>query len=189
MRRSKRPLIRWCAGIALGLAALTALLFRLEIEQRLFYPLEYFEMADHIAEGHGVDTALLMALIRTESGFNPRAVSAAGARGLTQIMPETFRWLQGKTGERLALDELFEPEISIRYGALLLQLLGGEFQETETALAAYHAGRGRVNGWLADPAISPDGSTLTHIPIPATRHYVRKVMKAYEKYTLFLGGA
>ena len=133
-----------------------------------------------------MSNALLRGLILTESSFDPRAVSSVGARGLTQIMPETFEWLQSKTGDALPLDALFEPETSVRYGALLLQLLLDEFEAPETALAAYHAGRGRVNQWLRDPAISPDGRTLAKIPAPDTRHYVDKVMKAYAKYDEFI---
>jgi len=144
--------------------------------------MHYFELVDATAREHGLDSALLMGLVFTESSFDPQAVSSVGARGLTQIMPETFEWLQGKTGESLPLDALFEPEISLRYGALLLRYLLDEFALPETALAAYHAGRGRVNQWLRDPEISPDGHTLAHIPSNDTRHYVNKVMRAYAKY-------
>jgi len=143
----------------------------------------YVEEIRASAHSCGVDPCLLMALVRTESSFDPGAVSLAGARGLTQIMPETFRWLQSKTGERLPLDALFEPAVSLHYGALLLQLLLEEFGETRTALAAYHAGRGQVNRWLRDPALSPDGRSLAQIPLPATRHYVHKVMQAYQQYS------
>ena len=133
-----------------------------------------------------METALLLGLIHTESSFRADAVSSVGARGLTQIMPETFEWLQGKTGEDLPLDALFEPEVSVRYGALLLRTLLGEFGAAETALAAYHAGRGRVNEWLRDPESSVDGRTLAQIPAPDTRHYVSKVMKAYAKYDEYI---
>jgi len=155
-----------------------------EIEQELFYPMHYFDLIDGTAQEHGLDTALLMGLVFTESSFDPQAVSSVGAQGLTQIMPETFEWLQSKTGESLSLDALFEPEISLRYGAQLLRILLDEFALPETALAAYHAGRGRVNQWLRDPEISPDGSTLVLARLPSndTRHYVNKVMRAYAKY-------
>jgi len=155
---------------------------------RRLYPYKYAEEIHAAALNHEVDPLLLMALVRTESSFDPMALSPAGARGLTQIMPETFRWLQGKTGERLPLDALFEPEVSIQYGALLLHLLLEEFAEVETALAAYHAGRGQANRWLRDPAVSRDGVTIGLIPVPATRHYVHKVTQAYGKYTKIYGG-
>ncbi|MCL2301260.1 MAG: lytic transglycosylase domain-containing protein [Firmicutes bacterium] len=168
------------------LAAALLLLFRPALEHRLFYRWDYFELISRTAEAQGVETALLLGLIRTESSFRPEAVSSVGARGLTQIMPETFEWLLGKTGEELPLDALFEPEVAVRYGALLLRTLLDEFGETGTALAAYHAGRGRVNQWLRDPAISPDGRTLAQIPANDTRHYVSKVMKAYGKYDEYI---
>ena len=162
------------------------LLCRPQIERKLLYPWDYYELVSQAAREHGVSNALLRGLILTESSFDPRAVSSVGARGLTQIMPETFDWLQSKTGESLPLDALFEPETSVRYGALLLQLLLDEFGTPETALAAYHAGRGRVNQWLRDPAISADGRTLADIPSPDTRHYVNKVMKAYGRYDEYI---
>jgi soluble lytic murein transglycosylase len=162
------------------------LLCRPQIEQKLFYPMHYFEPVERACEEQGIGSALLMALILTESSFDPQAVSPVGARGLTQIMPETFEWLQSKTGESLPPESLFEPETSLRYGALLLRLLLDEFTLPETALAAYHAGRGRVNQWLRDPAISPDARTLANIPSNDTRHYVNKFMKAYGKYDEFI---
>jgi len=167
---------------ALLLAALLLLLLRPRLEQKLLYPVEYRELIGGAAQDYGIDAALLMALVFTESSFRPQSVSSVGARGLTQIMPETFEWLLGKTGEQLSLDALFEPEVSVRYGALLLRTLLDEFTLPGTALAAYHAGRGQVNRWLRDPEISPDGRRLMNIPSPDTRHYVNKVMKAYAKY-------
>jgi len=177
---------RWLAIPALLLAALLLLLLRPKLERALLYPMDYFKLIDGMSRSCGIDTALLMGLVLTESSFDPRAVSSVGARGLTQIMPETFDWLLGKTGEALPLEALFEPEISLRYGALLLRFHLDEFGAPETALAAYHAGRGRVNEWLRDPSLSPDGHALAHIPAPDTRHYVAKVMKAYEKYGEFI---
>ena len=187
--RSKRywkKFFRWMV-VALLVPVLTlAVFYRREIRQEFHYPMTYRALAHSSIEGSLVSLELLMAVIRTESSFDHMAVSEAGARGLTQIMPETFEWLQTRTGENLHFDALFEPEISIRYGALLLDILLAEFGETETALAAYHAGRTRVNGWLRDPKLSSDGRTIPHIPTPQTRHYVSKVMRAYERYQRIL---
>ncbi len=146
------------------------------------YPTGYSEIVSENAETFELDEALLYALIKTESGFDENAVSSVGAKGLTQITPETFRWLQTKTNESYAEDALFDPEISIYYGAYFLDMLLEEFGNTETALAAYHAGRGKVNEWLADPRYSPDGKTLESIPYEDTAGYVKKVIKNYKKY-------
>lgn len=146
------------------------------------YPVKYDDLVEQYSEEYGIPHNLLMAVIRTESSFNPDAVSSAGAVGLTQITPETFEWLQTKTGESFDVTELQNEEISIKYGALFLGLLLDEFEDVKTAVAAYHAGRGRVNEWLKDESISPDGKTLSDIPIPETAHYVRKVMRAVNIY-------
>lgn len=146
------------------------------------YPRQYAELVEENAKDFEIDPSLLYALIETESGFDKNAVSSVGAKGLTQITPETFRWLQTKTGESYEEEALFEPEISVYYGAFFLNMLLEEFDNTETALAAYHAGRGKVNEWLADPRISPDGEVLENIPYEDTAGYVKKVIKVKERY-------
>ncbi len=146
------------------------------------YPRQYMELVEENAEAFEIDESLLYALIKTESGFDKNAVSSVGAKGLTQITPDTFKWLQTKTGEFHEEDALFDPEVSVYYGAYFLDMLLDEFENTETALAAYHAGRGKVNEWLADPRISPDGVVLENIPYEDTAGYVKRVIKNTEKY-------
>ncbi len=146
------------------------------------YPLQYTKLIKAESEKTGVSEELIYALIKTESGFDKDAVSSVGAKGLTQITPETFQWLQTKTGERCDETALFDPEISIRYGVFFLDMLIDEFGNIETALAAYHAGRGIVNEWLCDPRYSEDGETLDVIPYEDTAGYVKKVLKNQEKY-------
>lgn len=146
------------------------------------YPRQYVDLVEQNSQNFEIDESLLYALIKTESGFNKNAVSSVGAMGLTQITPDTFQWLQTKTGQHLSEDALFEPETSIYYGAYFLDMLLYEFGLPETAFAAYHAGRGKVNEWLADPRYSYDGITLDVIPYEDTAQYVKKVMKTIEKY-------
>lgn len=149
---------------------------------KVFYPMKYTEFVEKYSAEYGVEPELVYAVIKTESSFNPDAVSDADAVGLTQITPETFDWIKTKLGEEDENLSLYNPETSIKYGAFFLGYLTREFGNTDTALAAYHAGRGRVNGWLEDKEISPDGKTLSNIPIPETAHYVRKVNKALNIY-------
>ena len=154
------------------------------------YPCKYTFEIEKYADEYDVPRALLFAVIHTESGFDPNAVSSAGALGLTQITPETFHWLQTKTGETLPDSALYEPDVSVRYGALFYSMLLSEFGgDIRTAVAAYHAGRGQVNAWLRDGQYSADGKTLDSIPsrdtiiayiecdtIPMNNiHYVRMV--------------
>lgn len=147
------------------------------------YPCKYTFEIEKYADEYDVPRALLFAVVHTESGFDPNAVSSAGALGLTQITPETFHWLQTKTGETLPDSALYEPDVSVRYGALFYSMLLSEFGgDIRTAAAAYHAGRGQVNAWLRDGQYSANGKTLDTIPSRDTNHYVYKVMKAINIY-------
>lgn len=85
---------------------------------RFAYPMKYENYIEKYSAQYDVPKTLLLAVIKTESSFDPKAESSAGALGLTQITPETFHWLQTKTGETLSDDALSDPETAIRYGAL-----------------------------------------------------------------------
>lgn len=146
------------------------------------YPMKYADEVQKYCKEYDVPETLMFAVIRTESGYDKDAKSGAGALGLTQITPETFKWLQTKTGEKYSDSDLFTPEISIKYGTLFYSMLLDEFGDTKTAIAAYHAGRGKVNSWLNDKKISPDGKTVQNIPSGETHNYVEKVLKAVSIY-------
>lgn len=150
---------------------------------RQSYPLGYSETVMQYAAEYALPPAFVFAVIKTESGFDPNAVSEVDARGLMQVAETTFEWIRGKLGDGDAVfSDMFIPEKNIRYGVFLLQYLYEEFGSFELAAAAYHAGRGAVNGWLQDETLSSDGETLERIPSSVTAHYVNKVMRAYEKY-------
>jgi hypothetical protein len=87
---------------------------------------------------HGLDPALLAAMVQVESNFHPRAVSPKGARGLLQLMPATAR--------RFGVDDPFDPEQNLEGGAQYFRWLLDRFQgRTDLALAAYNAGEGAVD--------------------------------------------
>lgn len=112
---------------------------------------------------HGIHPALLRAVIKAESDFNPSAVSKAGALGLMQLMPETAMSLQVR--------DPFDPEQNIRGGATYLRRLLDRFQgNLPLALAAYNAGESVVNRYMALP------------PIRETRRYVARVLRYYRNY-------
>lgn len=150
---------------------------------RALFPREYKSIVTQNAQEFGVEQELIYAVIHTESGFDPRARSNAGARGLMQLMPETFIWLQKKLPgeEPLSEDELYDPEINIRYGTLYLSMLMEMFESERLAIAAYHAGQNGVQGWLDDGKIMP-GLDVSDIPSSATSHYVKKVERAKKIY-------
>ena len=152
---------------------------------RMAYPQKYTEYVEQYSTEYGVSESLVYAVIKCESGFDPDAESPIGARGLMQITPDTFAWAQTKMpggGEQLGADALWDEQVNIRYGVFLLCLHLNEFSDVGTAVAAYHAGRGQVNSWLADPECAPDGKTLETIPYKDTRTYVERVKKTIQIY-------
>lgn len=148
------------------------------------YPRKYEDYVEKYSNQYGVDQNLVYAVMKTESGFDEKAVSDQGAKGLMQITEDTFQWLNGKlgNGDVYVHDDLFDPELSIQYGTYFLSLLISEFHNTETVLCAYHAGRGITGKWLKDPEISLDGARLIRVPYKDTAHYVEKAGRNYSRY-------
>lgn len=151
---------------------------------RVLHPTDYDEYVYQYSETYEVDPNLVFAVIKAESNFNPDAESQVGALGLMQIMPETFEWLQTYKNGEATMDYtyLYDPEVNIEYGCIFLQFLLDKYSSEETAIAAYNAGFGAVDGWLADENYSYDGETLYDIPYPETETYVQKVMLAKNYY-------
>lgn len=154
-----------------------------KVFEKKAYPLGYSSYVQKYAEEYELDPNFIYAVIKTESSFNPKAISHVGARGLMQIMPETFDWINSRLKlSDITYDDMFDPEMNIRFGSYLYSVLLIEFDSYRSAVAAYHAGRGSVNKWLNDTTYSVDGHTLDKIPINDTAHYVDKILKAYERY-------
>jgi membrane-bound lytic murein transglycosylase D len=121
-----------------------------------------------IAEG--VPPALVW-LAETESSFNPRARSPAGARGLFQLMPDTALSL----GLDLRPDERIQPVRSARAAAAYLRHLHGRFGDWPLALAAYNAGESRVARELRRHGAGDFAAIAAHLPAE-TRFYVPRVL-------------
>ena len=168
-------------GVLLGCIAL--LLLGMSRYYRAAYPIRYREAVEREAEVSGLDPALVY-VIRSESGFSPAARSSVDARGLMQLTPDTLQWVRYRLGEEGAAssDLLYDPGENIRYGCANLGLLLREFGGEDTALAAYHAGRGCVKGWLTDSRYSGDGERLDDIPYWDTSSYVKKVLVTRDLY-------
>ena len=160
-------LLSWCLVVFI-------LAFGARWAMARLFPLPFGPLVTAAAEENGVPPALLYALMKAESNFNPSAQSAKGAKGLMQLMDSTAGWCAEKSG--LSYTNILDPEENIALGAYYLGYLLKLYNGNETtAVAAYNAGHGRVDGWLANPAYAPDGKTLTEIPFPETRQYVQKV--------------
>lgn len=151
-----------------------------------FFPYKYKEYVDKYSEEYNVDPLLVLAVIRGESNFDPKAESNKGAKGLMQIMDSTGKWISEEIGiQEFTPDILFDEETNIRLGCWYLQNLEGEFGSLDLVLAAYNAGSGHVTKWLKDERYSPDGDVLTYIPFAETKKYVDKVKTNYNVYKHF----
>lgn len=182
-RRKRRalPVVIVCVILAAALAVVGYFVY--DRVERYTHPIKYEELVEKYSRQNGLDKYLVYAVIKTESGFDPGAVSNVGARGLMQIMEDTFDWVKFKLGdEDTRYLEMYDPDTNIRYGCWLLGYLYKEFGNVEAAMAAYHAGRGQVNEWLSDERYSSDGVHLDDIPISDTAHYVQKIVRARDTY-------
>lgn len=153
--------------------------------ERWEYPIEYPEYVTYYADKYDIDPLMLYAFIRTESNFNPRADSDAGARGLMQITEVTFDWIKSKIAptEDLTFEDLYDPETNIRFGSYFVSYCLLRYQDDlATAAAAYHSGWGTVDDLLSQAEYSADGKTLDHYPYPQMRLYVKKITSSYQRY-------
>ncbi|MBU6406252.1 MAG: lytic transglycosylase domain-containing protein [Alphaproteobacteria bacterium] len=142
------------------------------------------------------EAALVHAIIRQESEFDPRAFSRAGARGLMQLMPATARITANREGVPYSLSALMDdPDYNVVLGARHLQDLLEEWNGSYIlVIASYNAGSGRGRQWiqeLGDPragAVDPI-DWVESIPFSETRNYVQRVMENLQVYRHRLSGA
>jgi soluble lytic murein transglycosylase len=122
-------------------------------------------MISRFSRQHQLHPALIRAVIKAESDFDPLAVSRAGAIGLMQLMPQT--------AVRMDVRDLYDPEDNIGGGTRYLRQLLDRFRgDLPLALAAYNAGEHVVDRYRALP------------PIDETRQYVRKVLRYYRTFLM-----
>jgi soluble lytic murein transglycosylase len=142
--------------------------------ERVRYPLRYAAIVREQARAKDIDPALVAAVIYQESKFDPTARSSSGAVGLMQLRPETAKGIALRTGgTAFRVSDLTDPEINIRYGSWYLQNLFAKYGDERLALAAYNAGQGNVDRWLANGQ---------EIEFPETRAYVESVEHLKEVY-------
>jgi soluble lytic murein transglycosylase len=175
-----RRTVLFLAAVALLVAGAAALLPQLDdAVTEVTLPLRHDDIIRQQAEDKDLDPALIAAVIYAESRFRDQT-SPAGARGLMQVTPATAREIASRSGGTEFVEgDLAEPQINISYGSYYLRFLLGHYGgNEELAIAAYNAGTGNVDKWIArDPGLEP-----AEIPFPETRAYVAKVLDAREEY-------
>lgn len=146
------------------------------------YPIHYREGIEEVADRYDVDPYLVAAVVRTESGYDPNAVSHVGAVGLMQLMPDTAAWIvELRTWKGGAHPELTDPDDNLALGTCYLAFLIEHFDgDRRAAVAAYNAGQGAVAGWVA--AAGGGKLTLEDIRFSETRVFVERVEQSWELY-------
>jgi soluble lytic murein transglycosylase-like protein len=123
-------------------------------------PQTYIDIINSACDRHGVDPALVRAIVKVESDFNTFAMSRKGAMGLMQLMPQT--------AFDMKVRDTFNPGENIDGGVKYLRYLIDRYEgNLSLALAAYNSGETAVNKWGAIP------------PFPETKSYVQRVLKLY----------
>lgn len=157
--------------------SLAVIIIVLDNTAKIIFPVRYKEFILSYSIKNNVDPYLVLAIIKTESNFNPNAVSPKKAKGLMQISDKTGQW-----GARIlklrnySNESLFDPETNISIGCWYLNVLAGEFSNnSDLTLAAYNGGSGNVNEWLKNNELSSSGKSLDKIPFRETEMFLKKV--------------
>ena len=177
------------AGLSadLGQSALAVRTAKISLRQGTFLPQTGYPVLAALPPMK-IEPALIHAVARQESEFNPRAVSSASARGLMQLLPQTARKIAKSLRIAYRRDRLFDAWYNMRLGSAYLGQMVNKYRGSYIlALAAYNAGPNRVKRWLrqnGDPrygAVDPI-DWIELIPITETRNNVQRVMENLQVY-------
>lgn len=156
--------------------------------KRYIYPLDHFDIVKEEAAKNGLDPYLIMAIIKTESGFNKEATSNKEAKGLMQIMNSTANDINNQinivdeVGENI-YDEDVNIALGCKYFGYLVNKYNGNYY---LAICAYNAGMGNVDKWLEQVLINENLSEYRNVDLPfnETEKYLKKVITSYKMYKL-----
>ena len=156
--------------------------------KKFVYPLNHFDIVKKEAANNGLDPYLVMAIIKTESGFKKDATSNKEAKGLMQIMDSTANDINNKTnivddvGDNL-YDENVNIALGCKYFSSLVNKYNGNYY---LAICAYNAGMGNVDKWIDQGIIDSSLNEFWNIILPfsETEKYLKKVMISYKVYKI-----
>lgn len=150
------------------------------------YPTPFRETLLRAAKEHSVDPRFMLAVMRQESGFNPRAKSPAAARGLMQLIPEVAeKYAPAAKLTNASEEDLYRPEVNIKLAAAYLADLNRMFPGLPEAVAAsYNGGEESVARWVRRAVHDDPGIVTSEVGFTETKDYVNKVMQNYRAYKL-----
>lgn len=182
-RKKRRKVRRTLVKVVLLMLLLCLMAYLYNIVPVWLYPIEYSETIVDESDNYGVDPLLVCAIVKSESNYDSEAVSAVGAVGLMQLMPDTAEWLAGKHG--IAYDEsmLYDADYNIKLGCLYLSTLLDYWDGSVVkAVASYNGGHGNVDKWISEGIWDGTEEDIGNIPFSETRTYTQKVMDCYYNY-------
>ena len=153
---------------------------------KLSYPMGFKTVVERESKKYNISPALLYAVIREESSFDPGGVSLSDARGLMQIIPSTGSFIAKNLKDKnFNKESLFDPESNIRFGAWYIKKMLNRFNgNAPLAIAAYNAGPGKVSRWFKKKKNISIEEFVEDIPFSETRRYVKKVLTSYYRYRM-----
>jgi soluble lytic murein transglycosylase len=181
----RRRLLAIVAAVGVALAAVLALqpLFHHAVRE-IALPLRHEDIIRQQARDKGLDPALIAGVIYAESHFIDGRTSSAGAEGLMQLTPATAQYIANKSGgTAFRVSDLGTAQVNIAYGAFYLRYLMDRYgSDVPLVLAAYNAGEGNVDKWIARARAEGKALDIDAIPFGETRSYVTKVLDARRQY-------
>ncbi len=168
--------------VVVGVLAILPFALRLpDAVMRTVYPLKYAATIREVSEENGLEPAFVAGVIYTESRFRPVAQSHREAYGLMQLLPESARFIQRKSGIE---GDYRDPKVNIRLGTWFLGYLNDRYKgEERLMLAAYNSGEGNVDAWVSDEGFD----VAKDIPYKETREYVDRALEAQKTYQELYG--
>jgi soluble lytic murein transglycosylase len=150
----------------------------------LAYPRAFADLVAASAAKYGTNPNIVLALMREESRYNPRAASPADAFGLLQLIMPTAERVASRVGmPRPKREDLYRPEVNIKLGTAYIQSLLAAYRENYfLAFAGYNGGPQNVNRWLQLRPKSDLDEFVESIPYTETRNYVKKVTTSLLRY-------
>lgn len=148
------------------------------------YPVPFRDVLLKAVKGRNLDARLVLAVMRTESSYNPRARSQAGARGLLQLTIDAAQKYGAGAGlPSVTEDDLYRPEVNIPVGVEYLAMLARMFPNLPEAVAAsYNGGEDNVARWVKRATHKDPGIFAAEVGFAESKDYVFKVITAYRIY-------
>lgn len=149
------------------------------------FPLKHFDIIKKEAVKNNIDPYLVLAVIKTESGFKKDITSPKQARGLMQIMDSTAEDVNQELSLNIDGDNIYDENVNISLGCKYLSSLIKKYNGNYyLAIIAYNAGMGNVDNWIKNGLIPNDldDSVNNNIPYKETKRYLKKVINYYKIY-------